>query len=522
MVKRTVFLLSLASTLSVSPLSMSNSYATPEIPSVETIKVADSFNFANVHRRAAELATQPFKEDTSAALPDYLVNLGYDQYRDLRFRTDKSLWLKDKLPFIARFFHRGFLYNKQVKINIVDEGIISPLEYSRDLFTFGKTELPSDMPATLGFAGFQLFYPLINDENFNEFASFVGASYFRAVGKNQHWGLSARGLAINTGNNEEFPYFSEFWLEKPNKDATSITVYALLESKSVTGAYRFTLSPSIDTVISVKASIFPREKVAKLGISPLTSMFYHGENTDRFQDDFRPEVHDSDGLLMANGSGEWIWRPLNNPQDLRINSFSDDNPRGFGLMQRDRDFNNYQDLESFYHQRPSAWIEPIGQWGKGVVQLVEIPTDAERNDNIVLFWVPEKPIEKGDEVTFEYRIRFMSDDEQLQSGGRVISTRIGRGGSDSLNEKQRKFVIEFSGNALENLPIDTVLDGVVSSTKGKIINKVVQKNPFTKGYRLFFELEVADQDPVELRAFLKRGNDVLTETWSYQWNPTKK
>ncbi len=489
------------------------------VPPPDDVVAPKRFNFADVHRRASVLASQPF-EGNEKALPPFLRELNYDQYRDIRFSPEKALWRDEGLPFEVRFAHLGFLFLWPVKINVVENGEAKSVAYANTLFDYGHNKVPVDMPADLGFAGFRVFYPLHQDSRYDEITVFLGASYFRAVGQNQNYGLSARGLALDTGlpREEEFPFFREFWLEKPAKDATSLTIYALLDSKSATGAYRFVIKPGLATVIEVKAELFMRDSVQRLGIAPLTSMFFHGELNERFVDDFRPEVHDSDGLLMATGSGEWIWRPLDNPRRLQISSFQDVNPRGFGLLQRDHDFNNYQDLEAWYQKRPGAWIEPLGDWGKGVVQLIEIPTEAERNDNIVAFWVPEKPTEAGQALTFDYRLRFEMDPEGKPPGGRTLATRIGAGGAGDLDPSKRGFVIDFGGKNLESLAADAPVTALINASSGQIANTVVQKNPFTNGWRVSFELLPQSADPVDLRCFLKLGADVLTETWSYQWN----
>ena len=402
------------------------SWGAPNVPEATpaTTPPPKRFNFADVRRRAEVLATQPFKAPDND-LPKFFRELNYDQYRDIRFQADKSLWRAEALPFEVQFVPLGFLFKQPVAINVVEEGASQPVEYANDLFDYGKNQIPGDVPKDLGFSGFKVLYPLHIDGRYDEVAVFQGASYFRAVGQNQNYGISARGLAIDTGlpKPEEFPYFREFWLEKPDKDATELTVYALLDSQSVTGAYRFMIKPGVNTQIEVKASLFVREKVQKFGVVPLTSMFFHGALNERFFDDFRPQVHDSDGLLMMNGNGEWIWRPLNNPARLRISAFQDQNPHGFGLLQRDRDFDDYQDLEAHYHIRPSIWVEPQGEWGKGSVQLIEIPSDAERYDNIAAFWVPEKPVEPGQQLEYNYRLYFFLEMANLSPGGRVLSSR---------------------------------------------------------------------------------------------------
>lgn len=495
------------------------SFAVPVTGSqTEDVNAPKRFNFADVHRRAAALAKQPFEENKKE-LPPFLRDLNYDQYQDIRFRTEKGLWRDEGLPFEVRFAHLGFLFLWPVKVNVVDNGEVRPVSYSNDFFDYGRNKVPPDMPADLGFAGFRLLYPLHKDGQYDEVAVFLGASYFRAIGQNQSYGISVRGLAIDTGlpKPEEFPFFREFWIEKPARDATEITVYALLDSQSATGAYRFVIKPGAATVIDVKSHVFMRNKVQKLGIAPLTSMFFHGDLTDRFMDDFRPKVHDSDGLLLATGSGEWLWRPLINPRRLEVSSFQDTNPRGFGLRQRDRDFNNYQDLEARYQQRPSVWVEPLGDWGKGVVQLIEIPSDAERYDNIVAFWVPDQAADAGQEFNYDYRLYFELNSPERPAGGRTLASREGAGGAGDLDPSKRRFVIDFQGGNLDMLPADAPVAAMVNASAGRVINTVVQKNPFTKGWRLSFELVPEDAESIGLRCFLKLGADVLTETWSFQW-----
>ncbi len=483
------------------------------------------FSFADVRHRAAELARQPF-ESPKDDLPPSLRGLSYDQYRYIHFRREKSLWRDEGLPFQVQFFHRAFLSYMsspldKVVVHTIDKGRVEPLLYSSDLFNFGRNEI-CDLPSDLGFAGLRILYPLHREDKYDEIVVFLGASHFRALGQHQHYGLSARGLAIDTGlpKAEEFPRFREFWLEKPDREATEIKVYALMDSKSATGAYHFVIRPGSETVLEVEANVFMREDVEKIGFAALTSMFFSGEGTSRFLDDFRPEVHDSDGLLMATGHGERIWRPLANPTQLRVSSFSDANPRGFGLLQRDRNFDHYQDLESDFEKRPSAWIEPIGDWGKGVVQLVEIPSDVDWNDNIVAFWLPDEAAVAGKTWQLKYRIYFALDKSGLSAGGRTYATRVGRGGfGGEIAPDKRKFVIDFVGDRLKELRADAPVEAVVTVSSGQVDHKHVQPNDHIGGWRVFFELKPNGEAPVELRCFLKAGSETLTETWSYQWHP---
>lgn len=481
---------------------------------------SNSFDFSDVEGIAKTLSTQKYTADTGG-LPEYLRLLDYDQYRDIRFKREKSLWLEEKLPFQLQFFHRGFLFKDRVKLNLVEGGIARPIDFSRDYFDYGKNQFPEQMPSDMGLAGFRILYPLLKNPQFDEIAVFQGASYFRGIGLEQVYGLSARGLALDTGMSkaEEFPVFKEFWLEKPAPESTFLTVYALLDSPSVTGAYRFIIRPEVDLVMDVKAHLYLRQGVERFGVAPLTSMFFHGENSDRFFDDFRPEVHDSDGLLIGMRNGEWVWRPLNNPRRLRTSVFQGDDIVGFGLIQRDRNFENYQDLEAMYHQRPSVWVETLGTWGKGSVYLIEIPIDAEKYDNIVAFWSPDKATFAGQELTFDYRLHFHLNNSLQPAIGKTLATRIGGSGTDVLISSKRKFVVDFEGETLRSLSSEALVEAVLNASSGQISNTVVHKNSMTGSWRLIFDFEPEpDKDPVDLRAHLKANNQVLTETWIHQWN----
>lgn len=481
-------------------------------------KPSSAFDFESVAKKAAELARTDYLPD-HPDLPDYLANLDADKYREIVFNPNAAIWSREGLPFGVELAPRGFLYKDRVMVNLVADGTATPVLFRRELFNFGTTLVPQEMPVDLGYSGLRLTYPLSSDQDFTEIASFQGASYFRVLANGLGYGLSARGLAIDTGlpSKEEFPVFREFWLVKPKKDDKAITLYALLDSESVAGAYRFVFRPGSETVVDVKNRLFFRKSVRKLGVAPLTSMFFHGEDTDRFVDDYRPEAHDSDGLLVETGYGERIWRPLVNPLGLRVSGFQVENPKSFGLFQRDRDFRNYQDLTAGYQLKPSAIVEPIGKWGKGMVELVEIPSSADRYDNIGAYWVPEEPISSGQEAEYEYRLHFSRDPEVKMLGGRVISTRIGAGGEDLGDPEKRKFVVDFVGDSLSRLAPDTSIEAVFATTSGKVSPPRVERNPHNDGWRLTFELKPDGDTPADLRAFLRRGPDVLSETWSFRW-----
>jgi len=481
---------------------------------------AAEFGFPQVVERARELARRPFVEPRSR-VPKWLLEISYDQWRDVRFRPAEALWSQAKLPFTVQLFHPGLFYDRAVRLNSVDGGRVEAVKFSPSRFDYGRNEFASRVPQDLGYAGFRVHYPIKTPAYQDEVIVFLGASYFRAVGRDQGFGISARGLAIDTAlpSGEEFPWFREFWLVKPAPKARELTVYALLDSQSLAGAYRFAIHPGEQTRVDVELRLFRRAEVKKLGIAPLTSMFLRGEAPAGVPGDYRPEVHDSDGLLLASGTGEWLWRPVVNPRTLSVTSFTLDDPRGFGLIQRDRAFDHYQDLEARPDLRPSVWIEPQGAWGAGRVELVEIPSHNDANDNVVAYWVPDTRPPPSETLVYAYSMAWYGDDPKRPPGARVAATRIDRG---TLEDADR-FVIDFEGGKLASLPPDTVLRGVVTAggteDAGAILEQQALRNPVTGGWRLVFQVRHPGDRPLDLRAFLQRDAEALSETWAYLLRP---
>jgi len=472
-----------------------------------------TFGPSSVRELARGLAAKSF-EPPDEKLPDALKDLNYDQYRSIRFLPEHALWRDEKLPFQAQFFHRGFFYKNRVDMFEVSNGHAVPIRYRRDDFSFGEG-LGQWGDADLGFAGFRIHAPMNRPDYYDEVCVFLGASYFRAVAKGETYGLSARGLSIDTGETkgEEFPVFKAFWLEKPAPKATSVVVHALLDSKSAAASYRFTIRPGETTVFDVEMSLYPRVDLAHGGLAPMTSMFFFGPNDRKDFDDFRPAVHDSDGLAIFNGKGEQLWRPLNNPRDLQVSTFADLNPRGFGLMQREKRYFAYQDLESRFERRPSLWVEPIGDWGDGAVVLFEIPTKEEIHDNIAAFWRPKQPIAAKNEHNVTYRLHWGPDSPKSDSLARFTRTGIGSRGDDS-----KLFVLELMGDKLRGVDPKSI-KGVVTAEKSEITNIVTEPNPETGGWRLSFQCSVKNQTAIELRAVLAQNDTPISEIWVYRWTP---
>jgi len=478
--------------------------------------------FEDLAARARELARRPY--EAPEPLPVSLQGLGYDAYRSIRYRPDRALWRDARPPFEAQFFHLGYLFTKPVRINVVSPRGVEPIAFSPDLFSYGEPGLAERSRGLPGFAGFRIHYPLNDPAISDELAVFLGASYFRVLGRATRYGASARAIAIDTGgpSREEFPDFREFWLVEPAVGASSLEIFALLEGPSVVGAYRFVLQPGDPTVLDIDARLFFRRSVDRLGLAPLNSMCFLTEGEQLGEGDYRPEVHDSDGLQVAFGTGEWLWRPLVNPRETRVTALGDVSPRGFGLLQRDRSFRSYEDLEARYELRPSLWVEPRGNWGAGAVELVEIPADRETVDNIVAFWAPDAPVTAGASLHYGYRLT----SGLLASGGpavaRVVQTRNGRAGVPDRPAPPgaRKFVVEFSGGGLPAASVEAAVIPVVNVSRGTLLEAHAEALPGEGHWRAVFDVLPADRRPVELRCFL-RGADggALSETWSYLWQP---
>lgn len=481
---------------------------------------AEDFNQDVLTAKAQRLSSKDYQKPEDV-LSKELKALDYDQQRDIRFVRENGPWYGEKLPFEVQFFHLGSIFQISVPINEVVNGKASPINYSSKFFNYGKNDLSNLEMENLGYAGFRVHTPLNSPTYYDELFSFLGASYFRALAKGQKYGLSARGLAIDTAvdTGEEFPIFKEFWVERPVRKQKSVKIYALLDSPSVAGAYTFVITPGKTTTMDVEAVLYPRKKINKFGVAPLTSMFLFGENTKNKFDDHRPEVHDSDGLLVANGNGEILWRPLDNSKYLRISSFVDNNPKGFGIMQRDKNPEHYLDLEATYEQRPSVWVEPKGDWGKGMVQLVEIPSIQEIHDNIVAYWIPEEQIEPKREYRYEYRLYWCNEAPKKNNLAKVTATYTGIGGvSGMLENNKRKFVIDYAG-ALSKKDIESgAIIPEVSISEGKLLGQYLVYNPITKGATVYLDFEPNNKTS-ELRVSLKKNGKNVSEVWSYQWLP---
>jgi len=489
---------------------------------VKPLGKPEPFDYARLKGQARALANAPYRAPP-ATLPQEVEKLDWDRYQAIQYRDDHALWARDNRRFRVKFFHLGLFFKTPVHVHTVADGMAQEVAYDPGMFDYGKSGLQrAHLPADLGFAGFRV---LFDTDPKRDVAAFLGASYFRAVGGEMQYGMSARGLAVDTalGRPEEFPMFTRYWIEQPAPGSAALTVYALLDSPSVAGAYRFDLRPESTLTMDVDASLYPRTAIERLGIAPLTSMYQYGENDRRVSNDWRPEIHDSDGLSLWTGMGEWLWRPLVNPEALRFNAYADDNPRGFGLLQRDRVFDHYQDDGVFYERRPSVWVEPRGGWGKGAVDLVEIPTADETFDNIVAFWNPAQKPQAGQELLYSYRLHWGSRMPFAPPLAQVVATRTGIGGV--IGRKRTyfswRFAVDFGGGELARLPKGAEVEAVITASRGQI--EITSARPLAtiNGYRAMFDLKPTDDsiEPINLRMYLRAGKRALSETWIYQWTP---
>jgi glucans biosynthesis protein len=485
--------------------------------------LTSAFGFEDVAEKAEALSRKAY--DAPQLAPDFLRSLDYQAYQSIRFKPEASLWRRGRSLFQVMMIPPGNFYQHAVQLHVVDSEGVHPLTFEKSDFDYPNSELARRIPADLGYAGFKLTFPLSGEAAKNQFLVFGGASYFRGVGAGQRFGLSGRGIAVDTGrpSGEEFPSFTEFWLERPAGDSDTMVVYGLLNGPSLTGAYRFVIQPGESTRMQVQAQLFFRDDIQQLGLAPLTSMFFYGENTVRPRGEWRPQVHDSEGLLVHDrGSGEWLWRPLLNPSQLQLSFHQVQQLNGFGLIQRDQAFDQFEDNEARYDLRPSAWVMPEGDWGAGAIVLVEIPSNAESNDNIVAFWKPEQPVKAGEAMPFGYSLAFGEPEVTGHPSGRAIHTflgdgnRIGGGGQAGAI----RFVVDFQGGKLAALKPDSpVVSKVTGGEEVEVIEHFVEYIEARNAWRLSVLARGAATKPLTLRGFLSLDDQTLTETWTYSLAP---
>ncbi|MGX2040428.1 glucan biosynthesis protein [Methylocaldum sp. MU1018] len=515
--------LQIAALLGIGTPLLGSARSAPAEPRKFSLGSKHAFSYDALVERARLLAKSPYKPP-ERPMPDVVARIDYEEWGKIRFNTDRALFADGPEVYPATFFFLGQFFQKPVKMYAVEGGKARRIVCSNSLFDIPKSSVAYKLADKLGFAGFRLQESRNRpDWRTQDWIAFLGGCYFRAIGALNQYGLSARGVSIDCAEPtpEEFPDFTEFYIQGALKESDPVMVYALLEGPSIAGAYRFAIWRTEGVVQEVEAALFLRKDVQRLGLAPLTSMYWFSESEKRRMEDWRPEVHDSDGLAIWSGSGERIWRPLINQPFAVTSSFVDDNPKGFGLLQRDRAFENYLDGVN-YERRPSLWVEPLDSWGPGSVQLVELPTDDEIHDNINAYWRPAEPARAGASYRLRYRLTWLADEPYPPAVARCVATRIGRGGQPGKPRPKGvyKFTVEFAGESLDPLWGDTVKAApVVTASRGEIQGAFIEPIPGTRRWRAIFDVIPGTTDPVELRLFIQGNGDALTETWLYQFRP---
>ena len=501
-------LAALASGLAAWPRS---AFAAIDVPGLKEGEVFSADALRDYARNLAKSAYQA----PDPTLPGSLQNLDYQHYVGIRFHQDRAIWSAESRGFVIEPLHRGFIYATPVELFTIEDGRVLIVPYDPGMFDFGEVAPPA-ADSKLGFSGFRLKAPLAAPDRVDDFAIFQGASYFRAIAKGQIYGTLARGLAVNTGDaaGEQFPLFRAFWIERPAVGSKVLVLHALLDSEVATGAFKLTLQPGDITLVDVECTIFPRARIEHVGIAPLNSMYFFGDNDHRGVDDARVAVHESSGLQIWNGNGEWIWRPLQNPETLQISSFLDKTPKGFGLLQRERDPGAFEDSQHGYERQPSVWITPKGNWGEGVIQLVEIPSDAEIHDNIIAYWRPKDALEAGHDYSFAYRSAWCVSPPDQPAVAMVKATRIGDGG-----DRRRRFVIDFVGDLFADFEKVKGIGPNIAVNPGKISDIAFLLDTSRRIGRLSFVLDSQNETYSEMRAVLTQDGKPVSETWLYRWTP---
>jgi glucans biosynthesis protein len=488
-----------------------------QAPMLQLIQTAlgegQQFEPNSVAELARALSRRPYGA-VPADLPEALTNLNYEQYIGIRALPTAQIWAGEGRGFMVEPLHRGFVFSAPVLLFTVEDGSVRRVAYERNRFEFGRLNVPANL-GDLGFSGFRVFTTGWTGQPV-EFALVQGASFFRALARGQSYGVVSRALTLRPAETrgEEFPFFRAFWLERPSAGTNAIVIHGLIDSESVAGAVRMTFRPGDMTIVDVETSLFPRANLEHVGLGGMGSSFFFGPNDRRAPDDVRPAVHKSKGLQMLNGSGEWLWRPLRNPQTLQVSAFVDRNPRGFGLLQRDRDYAAFQDDLQRWERQPSLWIEPIGEWAEGAVQLIEIPSESEINDNILAYWRPRAPMAAGSEVAFSYRQFWCWQPPERPELATVAATRVGRGSGG----RRRRFVVDFAGDMLNGTPLAD-LRPIATAAPGTIQALRTWAYPDRRTLRVSFELDPGGESASEMRLLLESAGKPASETWLYRWTP---
>jgi len=469
------------------------------------------FSAETVLTQAAQLASQPFKPP-NAPLPSVFSGLTFDQYAAIRRVPGTAIWSGEKVGFSLEPLHRGFVFITPVAINIVENGLSQRVIYDPADFDFGKIKSPSAM-GDLGFSGLRILRA--SDNGFQDAAIFQGASFYRSRARGQNFGVTARGLAVRTGDEpgEEFPIFREFWIEKPAPASNTLTMYALLDSESVTGSFRFTIRPLEATIIDTEMTLIGRVATDKLGIGAMAANYLFSPLDHPGADDWRAAVYEVTGLQVLSGKGEWLWRPVSNRETLQISAFADVSPHGFGLLQRSRSFDAFYDDVGRWELRPTLWIEPIGEWGEGDLRLLEIPAASETNANVVAQWRPKMSLAAGTSHSFAYRQFWCWTPPSKPPLAVCSSSRAGKFGG------RPRFAVEMTGDIFADPQKAAAASADLQANPGKLGSVRLFPYKDRRSVRVVFDVDLGSESYSELRLALKVDNQAVSETWLYRWTP---
>jgi glucans biosynthesis protein len=476
---------------------------------------SEAFAAAKVADLARALAAEAHKPPTPSPL-DALGSATPEEMAAVRYRPAELIWAADNLAFAIEPLHRSRNFPGEMEIYTVDGGTASRLAYDPARFDFGKLK-PPPASAQLGFTGFRVLHRA-GDGKLKAVASMLNASIVSAVAHNQVWGAISRPLTVRSGEQmaEEAPQIRAVWVEKPRPTATELIAHAVVDAPSLAAAVRFTLRTGEATVIDTECTIFTRKQVDHFGLTPIQATYLSGPLDWPLADDMRPAVYEATGVQMLTGNGEWLWRPITNRARLQISGFVDNDPQGFGLIQRDRSFSAFLDDENEWQRRPSIWIEPIGKWGPGEITLMEIPAASQNNKNIACYWRPKPPLAAGSEGTFAYRQFWSWRPPGRPDGAIVTISRIGRISGDTSEAKIR-FLMQFEGGQLSDPAKAATIVPTIWSSAGKVSALRTYRTPRHGSMRVVFDLETGGQPLVELRVVLKHDAVSMSETWLYRW-----
>ena len=477
------------------------------------------FDSTQVLEMARNLARQPWRKP-ALDLPEPFNTLNHDQYASIERKPEAFIWRDQSIGFTIEPTPRGFIFNNSLQINVVEDGVARRIAYDPADFTFGKVPAAAERKE-VGFAGFRIWLRG-QDGALQDFCNFQGQGYFQTIGRGQPFGAAARGLAVrpvDQARGEEFPHFSAVWIERPVLAANAIIIHALLESESVTGAYRYTMRPGDATIVDTECTLFTRAALDNVGIAVTQGTFLFGPIDRRRGDDVRPAVYDVAGVQMRSGKDEWIWRPVANRQSIQLSAFVDDNPKGFGLLQRDRDFSNFTDDDNHWEARPSVWTEPLGDWGPGHVTLIEIPAESQVNQNIILYWRPRAPLAASSETSFSFRQWWAWTPPDRPPFAVAARSRSGRVIGSPPNARRRRFLVEFRGDALADVARFPEVTARVTTMQGAIMSSKLTLARHEKAARVTFDVDAGNEPHTELRLLLESAGKPISETWLYRWTP---